>query len=216
VFRDLGHAFGLFLLAACRTPAPDDFKGGLRREVEILQQLTVSEDNQIHDIPDAMYHPQQQAYLLLTLCANPRIAEQYHSELQTVCWSSPHGQGGTPVGALGIPIRHYWETASALLDRNSQQFVREHMSPFVSRYMDNVLSARSNQYLWDHAASPVDVADVDVIGVVSLAVQRLGRDAIATQLDDLELGFGLPTVGRSLLDIGVELGDEQENRSEAW
>lgn len=207
VFQDLGHAFGLFLLTASRTSEPAG-----SRDVEVLLQLHQPvRPDQVHEVSEAMYHPQQQAYLLLALCANPQIAEQYYPDLRLVCSKSPHRQGGTPVGALSIPIRHYWATASALLDGHGDQFIREHMAPFVNRYMDNVLSARSNKYLWDHAAAPVDVADVDAIGVVSLAVQRLGREAIASQLDDRqELGFALPAIGRSMLEIGVELGNGRD------
>lgn len=218
MFQGLGHAFGLFLLTACRMLEPADFKGRLHREVEVLLQLhqpAGTRPDRVHEISEAMYHPQQQAYLLLALCAIPEIAAQYYAELRAVCSESPHGQGGTPVGALGIPIRHYWATASALLDRNGDRFIGEHMTPFVNRYMDNVLSARSNKYLWDHAASPVDVADVDAIGVCSLAVQRLGRDVILPQLDDRrEQEFGLPAIGRSMLKIGDELAISDPDRDD--
>jgi hypothetical protein len=216
IFEGLGHAFGLFLLVACRMLQSADSKGRSQRDVEVLlqlNQLTGTRRNQVHDVPEAMYHPQQQAYLLLALCATPEIAERYSTQLHTVCSESPHGEGGTPVGALGIPIRHYWATASALLDGNGDQFIGEHLTPFVNRYMDNVLSARSNKYLWDHAASPVDVADVDAIGVVSLAVQRFGRHIIGPQLYDRgELEFGLPAIGSSLLEIGYELATTDMDR----
>lgn len=213
IFRDLGHAFGLFLTVAARGSDLEGNQDRLKRDIDMLLQLHQpqrSRADEVQDIPGPMNHPQQQAYLLLALCSIPDVPvqQQHYIELRNVCLESPHKEGGTPVGALGLPIRHYWTIAFALLEQNADDFLSTHMQSFTSRYTDNVLSARSNRYLWEHAAAPVDVADIDAVGIVSCAIRSFGRDAIAAQLyergDDR---VRLARIGSSLLQMGYELAE---------
>lgn len=213
IFRDLGHAFGLFLTIAARGSDSESNQDRLENDIDMLLQLHQPQRSwadEVQNIPGPMNHPQQQAYLLLALCSIPDVTVRHYAKLRDLCLESPHKEGGAPVGALGLPIRHYWDIAFALLEQDADDFLSAHMQPFTSRYIDNVLSARSNRYLWEHAAAPVDVADVDVVGIVSCAVRRFGRDAIATQLyerDDAQIW--LPRIGRSLLQLGDELAETE-------
>jgi hypothetical protein len=209
VFRELGHAFGLFVLAATG-PKIDSFE--LRQDMRMLLRLhdpNLQESGSV-DIPSAMYHPQQQAYLLVTLSALPLASERYSGELRSVCTESPHRVGGTPAGAVGLPIRHYWQVALSFLDGRPDQIVSENLVPLIGRYTENIDSAAANSYLWVHGAAPVDVADMDAIGITALAVRRFGSERVISAVADQVKG--IPPVGLKLISIGIRLGMRQERR----
>ncbi len=207
LLRTSGHAFGLFLLASTGGLFDTPRDGRLQHDIAVLAQVSQSGEGTPSSlrISPAMYHPQQQAYLLVALCALPRFAAVYRDRLREICLNSPHREGGTPVGSLGLPIRHYWAVAQALLDGESERFVRQQLMPFINRYMDNVISARSNRHLWNNAAAPVDVGDIDTIGIVSVAARRFGVEVIRSQTRQFDLEIEPRSVEIMLLEIGMEL-----------
>jgi hypothetical protein len=207
LFQRMGHGFGWFLLASSGTVDYEHDMFELRRYAEVLEELhRPGTHPNFTEIPAAMHHPQQQAYLLVSLSAIPPIADQYHELLRDVCEQSPHRRSGLPVGALGLPIRHYWSIATSLVEGDATRFLSDHLVPFTDRYAENVTSAMSNDYLWTHGGAPVDVADIDTIGITALAIRRFGRrDVLAG--DGTEAGFRQFGMGRALLEMGDELAN---------
>jgi hypothetical protein len=62
--------------------------------------------------------------------------------------------------------------------------------------------ARANEYCWRNAAAPVDVGDVDIIGMTVIASRRFGLDRISDALDE-QLSRS-PYAARAVLEIAME------------
>lgn len=168
LFAEAGHyGFGSFLLSVSGSRPPFEPPYGIAMLLS-LNELQNGPGDIV--IPEPMHHPQQQAYLLLSLAARSAGLRDDRSivDLHTLCNESHHREGNVPVGALGAPIRHFWGIARSLLDEDPEQFVRHYVSAFQSRYIEDMESAQANQYLWAHGAAPVDVLDIDAIGMATL------------------------------------------------
>ena len=48
---------------------------------------------------------------------------------------------------------------------------------FARHYSETIELAMVNQHCWAHAAAPVDVADLDLVGISALATRVWGEDA---------------------------------------
>ncbi len=130
-------------------------------------------------------HPQQQAYLLLAATGSERARESFGRLLASVLDSSPHDRGVAPVGALGTPLRHLWDTARHLYraERRSVDVVASHLAGMCDRYGESMELARVNNFLWRHGAAPVDVGDIDLTGITALAVRRFGWEETVAALE---------------------------------
>lgn len=170
VFTEAGHyGFGSFLLSVSGSRPPFEPPSGIAMLLS-LNELRGETADLVPEIPEAMHQPQQQAYLLLSLAARSAELrdERNIADLHTLCDTSPHRDGNVPVGALGAPIRHYWAIARSLLDTDPEQFLRHYVAAFQSRYLEDMESARANRHLWANGAAPVDVLDIDAIGMATL------------------------------------------------
>ena len=114
LYQLAGLAFGTFLLTVAGSPPMEEFS----RDIAMLAQLH-GQSGQLNrvDIPDSLYHPQQQTYLLLA-CAgmadrldNPRRqfkdpgdAPDPRRPLHAIAAGSPNLLGVLPFGALGTPL----------------------------------------------------------------------------------------------------------------
>ena len=205
LFLQDGHGFGSFLLAVSGS---DSHLEDPQAEIATLLSLHELEHRSGSDnvvIPAAMHHPQQQAYLLLSLTARSKDLHEERSmeDLHRLCSESPHRYGNLPVGALGAPIRYFWTIAQSFLEEEPPRFADLYVEAFQSRYAEDMASAQVNDYLWRHGAAPVDVLDIDAIGVATLAAQRFGPRVVENVIDDSTV-FMSPML-RAFLSTGNQL-----------
>ncbi|WP_203980921.1 hypothetical protein, partial [Planotetraspora silvatica] len=164
-----GLAFGSFLRTMARPRPFDD----LNRAVE---RLAVASSGREAQTPAALRPPQQQAYLLLACTAASNGDGEIRQSLRAIASESSHQRGVTPFGALGIPIRQPWNIAIELLREptfESTDMIAEHLISMYRRYAAAMELGRANGYLWHHGAAPVEVVDLDLIGITALAATRL-------------------------------------------
>lgn len=206
LFGRLGQPFGYFLQVvadAFRTDLP------VRQIGDSL--LYVSKGFGESDSAGNMWplaHPQQQAYMVLAAAGSEPAREEFGRLLESVLDSSPNARGVAPVGALGTPIRHLWNTARHLYraELRSVTVVASRLAAMADRYAEAMELARVNRYLWQHGAAPVDVGDIDLTGITALAVRRFGwQDTVAA----LERSSGERS--RPLQMSPVRLGLEMES-----
>lgn len=198
LFLDLGHGFGAYLRQISHNDVP-----GAERLLAFLEYSTLPGRAGRRDnlpSPRPMAYAQQQVYLLLALVADEDFASGNDKRLHQIIEYSPTAFGVAPVGPLNVPVRRYWQYASALLNGDENR-VFNWLQFLGARYAQNAELAQANEYLWRNAASPFEVVDLDLVGMVSLAVQRLGEDGVEA-LGRLEV----PRVARPLIQLGQDLG----------
>jgi hypothetical protein len=204
-FVEDGHAFGIFLMTALgERPSRGVFRQGIDR-LAVLHG-TPPPFGEPGDVPPALQHPQQQAYLLLACAGVPEVAGEYGEILGGLARRSPNRVGVAPMGAMGTPIRRFWDIALHLLDGNAQsgpRAVANHLAAMSERYAESIELAMVNDYLWNHAAAPVDAGDIDIAGIVALAVSRFGADRVGAVLGDV--GGRLSPVARIPIEVAVEV-----------
>jgi hypothetical protein len=197
--------FGMFLMAAMGERSPPSM---FRVDIDRLAQLHGMRPpfGEPGDIPPALHHPQQQAYLLLACGGTPQVAQEYGEVLHGLASRSPNRVGVAPVGALGTPIRRIWDIAVHLLDGNAQsgpRAVADHVAAMSERYAESIELAMVNDYLWNHVAAPVEAGDIDIAGIVALAMSRFGSDRMTATLHDVD--ERLSPLARTPIEIAVEL-----------
>jgi hypothetical protein len=181
LFGRLGQPFGYFLQVLAGASGRDLSLGRLGEGLSYVDKGLGRSDSPAEMWPLA--HPQQQVYLLLAATGSEPARQEFGRLLGSVLDSSPHDRGVAPVGALGTPIRHLWDTARHLYraEQRSVTVVASHLSTMSDRYAEAMDLARVNQFLWQRGAAPVDVGDIDLIGITALAVRRFGwEETVAT------------------------------------
>jgi hypothetical protein len=193
LFLQAGYAFGTYLKVVASYWSVDPPMRELRVQLERLEQIAwpspPPEGQQAGRPPeppaaDALAHPQQQAYLLLAAAGSRPVAEEFGQPLRRLALESPHRAGVVPVGALGMPIRRFWAIAAAVLGIGDlgTQVVATHISALLARYAESIELAMTNEYLWQNAAAPVDLGDIDIMGTFVIASRAFGSDAMADAL----------------------------------
>ncbi len=216
LFGELGHPFGLYLQVVSgywEFHAPhEQFRIMIDQLAELHGQQRLF-NREVQAIPPALHHPQQQAYALLAGASSRPIVREYGPALLRLAEQSPHRFGVTPVGALGVPIRRYWSVALSLLHdggSRSVTLVMEHLLAMSRDYAETINSAMANAYLWNHAASPVDVGDIDISGITAILARRVGRDRVLIALDERASDLG--SIGRTPIEIGIEIAGAEDAR----
>lgn len=198
LFFRLGYPFGAYLEAISGGWLQEAPVAELRRSLDDVAYLNGLLDNpRDAPIPTPLYHPQQQAYLVLACADQQRTHRQLREPLRAIVTNSAHRDGVVSVGALGIPIRRYWEVAEALIDdlelhsashRESRAagpaLLAAHVVAMANRYADSAELARTNSHVWRHAAAPVDIADIDVVGITAMAARRFGASEMRSILEN--------------------------------
>ncbi|MEW2811906.1 hypothetical protein AB0929_33210 [Streptomyces massasporeus] len=178
--------------------------------IEELARLNRMEGSRNRDVEDGrtsiatLRHPQQQAYLILSAVSSPIVASQFRAPLGRIILNSPHRVGVTPVGALGTPIRRFWAIADALTHerKDGSITVTEHLAEMSQKYAESAELAMANEYCWRNAASPIDIVDVDITGIVVSAARTFGSRALA---HSLELRTrNIHPLGRMQLELALE------------
>ena len=220
LYRSVDMAFGSFLLAVAGSAPLDE----LPNDIGLLTRAQ-GKDSQTapSSIPDSLHHPQQQAYLLLA-CAGmadqminykrPYSVDQssrYRQELHSIASESPIRQGVLPFGSLGTPVRVPWDIGVHLLQESNPEslnIVARHLTSLCRRYAETMDLATVNDYLWSHAAAPVDVGDIEVIGIAALAAVHFGNEEITASVN--RLGVQAEDISFIPLRLGGEISERLE------
>ena len=113
---------------------------------------------------------------------------------------APQRRGVVDVGALGTPIRVYWDIASQLLGPgpDAMGVIIGHLRSMAERYGGDVQRAMANDRLWSNGAAPVDVCDLDITSLAVISARVLGvrrfRAGLREARDDLP-GLGSVAFG---------------------
>lgn len=222
LYQSAGLAFGSFLLTIAGSPPTDEFS----RDAALLAQLHgEAGSSDLGEIPSALYHPQQQAYLLLAYAGmadsllrsqredGPSGALDNRRSLHSIAERSPNRQGVLPFGALGTPVRVVWDIGVRLLEPTGENpesvdVVARHLIRLCSRYGEMMDLARVNDYLWDNGAAPVDVGDIDVMGITALCTSHFGfgemtEAVVRGGLDSSSVSFIPFDLGREMAELSA-------------
>jgi hypothetical protein len=214
IWHDMGYGFGTFVLAAIAPSFLDrnDLIFRLTQMAQTYSQETVIQQSSAErqETPEPLLHPQQQAYLLLAGAAMWRRLEIPLDLLRVVGDQSPHRRGVAPIGALGTPLRIYWEIARSFLDNddeNTAGLVARDLASMGVSYAQAIDSAMANERLWFNAAAPVDVGDIDAVAIGLIAARRLGsgriRQHMQIAMEDLNATARVPLeLANEMIDIG--------------
>jgi hypothetical protein len=207
IFHRLEYGFGAFLRVAVADPTLSvrDMRRGVQ-QLAVLHDETMERQSST-EIPSPLYHPQQQAYLLLAASGMAERLGPLRERAGALAEGSPQRLGVLPMGALGAPVRLYWEVARVLLHPgpSTAAVIARHLSELCLGYARRIPLAMANQRLWNHAAAPVDVVDVDIIGIVAVSAQRLGLEMMGTALRaEIER---LPELARMPLELAIDIAE---------
>jgi hypothetical protein len=208
LFLQLGQPFGLFLAGMANAWWPWHVAMG---DAGLQSLSSVHSGEGALELPmPAVRHPQQQAYLVVAAAVMPAFDQ--HERLDRLMEQSPHGRGNLPVGALGIPIHRFWTVAMQLSRGTgaSVETIARHVEAIGRQYAEAIESAQVNEHLWRHAAAPVEVGDLDIVGIASLTAQAVGRTEALELLELSARGSGGEML-RALLLAGIEFGAPSES-----
>jgi hypothetical protein len=215
LYQSVEMAFGSFLLTVAGVPPLDELSSDIGLLARLHGQANAAGPA---TIPDSLYHPQQQAYLLLA-CAGMADKDtgyrrfqaagessRYRQTLHAIAAGSPIRQGVLPFGSLGIPVRVPWDIGVHLLqesDPESLDVVARYLALLCRRYAETMELATVNDYLWSHAAAPVEVGDIEIIGIAALAAAHFGSEEITASI--ARLGVRTEDISFIPLRLGSEI-----------
>jgi hypothetical protein len=183
IWMGLGHGFGAFLLA---TVAPHALNTAeLRQWIVALGRWHLDGDIAPDDLPAPLRVPQQQAYCAMAAAAVPEVRDEVGPVVRKLADLPANSRGVLPIGPLGVPVRRYWGIATELADPGptTRGLVFRAVEDLAVRHAAQIDLAKSNRYLWENGGAPVDVVDVDLLGVSNAAVTRFGRDLVARRFE---------------------------------
>jgi hypothetical protein len=203
--------FGSYLKVVSGTWYSDPPFHRFERELRAVAALNRPEEDDDVVVAEPLLHPQQQAYLMLAAAASPPIAAEFSELLRDMATTSPHRIGVVPVGALGTPIRRFWRMASVLLGLPPDPAtgpLNEPTAPLAAElitltrsYAESIALARTNEHTWVNAAAPIDVGDIDIIGMAVIAARDYG---MPMERELTERAAGLPYAAQAVLQIAQE------------
>jgi hypothetical protein len=217
IWHDMGYGFGTFVLAAIspRRLNRDEMIGRLVQIAkpyvsrDVARRFGVQEPQTL----EPLLHPQQQAYLLMAGAAMWQRLDFPLDLLRAVGDQSPHRRGVAPIGSLGTPLRLYWDIARRFLgsdDEQSAASVAGDLARMGTAYAQSIDSAMANERLWFNAAAPVDVGDIDIVGIALVGAQRLGSNLMLAHLRSTT--EDLDAIARVPLELAGEMiGGNHEN-----
>lgn len=205
LYQQAGLAFGSFLLTVAHSIQEEE----LFRDIALLAQLHGQSDmSDAPEIPSALQHPQQQAYMLLACAGMANQLGSYPKRLQAIAAQSPNLQGVLPFGALGMPVRVAWDIGLHLLEENNPEsldVIAGHLAAWCRRYAEAMQLAMVNDHLWDHAAAPVDVGDMEIMGITALSASHFGREQIAEAI--ARHGINRDEISFIPVALGIEMSE---------
>jgi hypothetical protein len=148
--------------------------------------------------------PQQQVYAFLAAASESELNESDRQTLLLVGESAVLRESTAPVGALGTPVIEFCDVGNAMLrdaPSTALSLVIATVARMCERFAQAADLARRNTYLWSRAASPFDVGDLDVFGVIALAVSKYGADGVREVAKAETLSY----LARQQLEIALEV-----------
>ncbi|MET8123447.1 hypothetical protein [Micromonospora sp. NPDC005189] len=207
IWLSMGHPFGAFLIAAFWTEESDRSVAVPYADDVIRRAPQARTPDKVQRPSLSLTYPHQQAYLLLALAAVPNGIDRF-GPLAEFAASSPQHNGVAPIGALGAPIRLHWRIATALLESPTGQHresaaadIAGSLAEIAELYGRTIDSAMANRYLWQGGGAPVEVADLDIVGVISIAAAQLGPRLVRRHLAAAKERL-TNARGHIILDIG--------------
>jgi len=210
-YLDLGVSYGYLLLA---TVDPDAVAQRMFSERARAAAMHAHDERPL--AAAAAVHPAQLTYLLLAMSSDRIIASELQGPRRAL--RERLGAHGTAVvGPQSLPLAIYVTFCDELLrlsegdsTQNAVQSVEPIIAPLMRMgrgYEDGIRDARINQYLWDRLQAPVDIVDLDIVGMTVLAkvaMERAGMDldAQVRQTTDLTLATVPMYVGLTLRGPG--------------
>ncbi|MEI5135092.1 hypothetical protein RB199_26500 [Streptomyces libani] len=191
LLHELNYPFGNFLKVVAGPWFDDPPLSSFGKWIEDVVRLNGLEGGENGDsenrsgVSPTLLHAQQQAYLVMAAVSSPLVSSEFRTPLRKIILKSPHRVGVTPVGALGTPIRRFWAVAEALIHEGSEgaAVVAENLAEMSQKYAESAELAMANEHCWRNAASPIDIVDVDMIGIVVSAARILGSHTIGQSLE---------------------------------
>ncbi|PPK63294.1 hypothetical protein V5P93_002264 [Actinokineospora auranticolor] len=189
LYARIGHAYGDYLSAVA---------SGERMDSAVRRPIAGNDDVE-YDVV-RIRNPQQSAYQWLIDAAQSRSYTRQNPD-------GPHLEEQVAlVGALGIPVRRYWQLAQALHGswETAARTVAEALTATARRYSEVMELASTNEYLWRNGAAPVDIGDLDLAGMATLTARRFGAEQVRAAV--LRAGE-VPYRGLLIIEAGFELAE---------
>jgi len=204
LFHEMRQSFGTYLVVVSGEDQDERLSRDVSRALDEVKRL--SEGSELGW--PALRHPQQQAYLVLA-AAGGGTNRAVEDRLPGIIENSMHRNGVVPVGALGIPIRRFWDVAGHLVGKGTgaAAAIAEHLAFMCRRYEESMGLAQVNRRLWDHAASPVDVGDIDIAGIAALAARQFGGEALLHGLGEAGVSAEGNPIGIAPVDAGLAMAE---------
>lgn len=204
LFHEMGHSFGTYLTVVSGVGRDEQVSGAIFRALDDLEHLG---DRSELTWP-ALRHPQQQAYLVVAAASSGPI-DHVDDQLQAILTNSMHRNGVAPVGALGTPIKRFWDIASHLTSRSmgAAAAIAKHLAVMCRRYEECMELAQVNKRLWDHGAAPVDVGDIDIAGISALTARRFGGAALIDGLAEVSISTQRNPIGIAPVEAGLAIAE---------
>lgn len=218
LYQRAGLAFGSFLLTIAGAPPVNE----LPRDIAFMATLSgQAGPTDTSEVPAALYHPQQQVYMLLACAGMADTLANYQQQirganevvdvrgaLHAIAAGSPNRVGVLPFGALGTPVRVPWDIGLHLLEKSNPEsldIVAQHLSGLCRRYAEIMGLARVNDHLWEHAAAPVDVGDIELMGITALSIRHFGHGDIIEAV--IRHGLNPDDISFIPIDLGSEMAE---------
>ncbi|MFI7001492.1 hypothetical protein [Nocardia sp. NPDC050175] len=202
VFIELGAGFGLFLNVLA--DGESDTTAELLDDALAIFPYQEPRDGYVDR--EVGHHfltePQQSAYILISAVCNRRIARRHERLLLSILQDSPQRSGVLPVGALGTPIHRYWAIARSIIEQKTPTTLVTHINAMCAAYDEAVQLAQTNTHLWENCSAPIDLVDIDIVGILALTVRSFGHDLVTELFSNHR---GLDRVSSTQIDIGFEM-----------
>ncbi len=174
VYLDLGVHYGYLLLAMAE---PDAVAQHMFSEFQFSYREGQAPDRPL--AAAAWAHPAQLTYLLLVMSSHGIIASELSQAHKSV-HERLSAHGTAPVGPQSLPVDFYLTFCDTLTSLNDRERRVERSEPASNRivrmlsqmgrgYEDAIRRAHVNQYLWELQQAPVDIVDLDIVGMTILA-----------------------------------------------
>jgi hypothetical protein len=186
-YLDLGVPYGYLLLAAAD---PEEARS------RMLEKRVREHDRAPRPLAAAASaHPAQLTYTMVVMSGDRMLAKELRRDRARL-HDRLTAHSTAPVGPQSLPVSRYLTVCDALLtlsaDRNVMVTDATPSGAIVSAltqmgraYADGIERARVNRYAWDRQQAPVDILDLDIVGM-TLVANRAMADA-GIELED-ELG----------------------------
>lgn len=210
LFHEMRQSFGTYLMVVSGE--------GQGERLSVAVSVALADVGRVGDGGElawpALRHPQQQAYLVLAAAAGGSD-NAVDERLPAIIENSMHRNGVVPVGALGTPIRRFWDVASHLAIRGAgaAAAIAEHLAFMCRRYEECMGLAQVNRHLWEHGASSVDVGDIDIAGIAAITARQFSGDALLYELSETGVSAERNPIGIAPVEAGLAMAEPWRDES---